>query len=122
MGEAKMSFLVMDGEECNYIWKNLCDLQLIFHPSFSKEGVIDYKTLSNLKNRKKIYVVLDRNLLTSLLKLSRDGYLKNENEMRIIALLMTWIFMNHLLVSPGLALKEYATKINSVISYCWAKK
>lgn len=110
-----MSFLVMDGEECNFIWENVCNLQLIFHPRYSKEGRFDYKTLSEIKNRKKIFLVLDRNLLSSLLKLSRDGYLKDENEMRIIGLLMTWVFMNGFLVSPGLALKEYATRINGLI-------
>jgi len=109
-----MSFLVMDGEEYNFIWETICNLQLIFHPRYSCEGKIDYKALSSLKNNKKIIVMLDRNLLSSLLKLSRDGYLQDENEMRIIALLMTWMIMNNFPASAGLALKEYATKINNV--------
>lgn len=104
----------MEGEECNLIWKTICDLQLIFHPRYSREGEIDYKALLNLKNGKKIIVMLDRNLLSSLLKLSRDGCLKDEKEMRMIALLMTWTSMNNFPVSAGLALKEYATKINDV--------
>jgi hypothetical protein len=110
-----MSLLVMDGEECNFIWKKICDLQLIFHPRYSREGEINYKNLSHLKNSKKIIVMLDRNLLSSLLKLSRNGYLREENEMRIIALLMTWMIMNNFPASAGLALKEYATKINGVV-------
>lgn len=110
-----MSFLVMEGEECNYIWENICDLQLVFHPRYSSEGIFDYKTLSDIKNKKKVYLMLDRNLLSGLLKLSRDGFLKNENEMRIIALLMTWIAMNNFQVSPGLAIKEYATRINGLM-------
>ena len=59
--------------------------------------------------------MLDRNLLSSLLKLSRDSYLKDEQEMRIIALLMTWMVMNNSPASAGLALKENATKINDII-------
>lgn len=86
-----MNFLVMDGEECNFVWESICDSQLIFHPRYSCEGKIDYKAISGLKNKKKFFVMLDRNLLSSLLNISRDGYLKNENEMRIIALLMTWL-------------------------------
>lgn len=109
-----MSFLVMEGEECNFIWETIRDLQLIFHPRYSCEGKIDYKVLSDVKYNKKIFIMLDRNLLSSLLKLSRDGYLKDENEMRIIALLMTWMIMNNFPASAGLALKEYATKINDV--------
>ncbi len=109
-----MSFLIMEGEECNFIWKTVCSLQLIFHPRYSREGKIDYKAISSLKNSKKGYVMFDRNLLSGLLKLSRDGYLKDEMEMRIIALLMTWMIMNNLSASAGLALKEYATNINDV--------
>lgn len=110
-----MSFLVVDAEEHSFIWDSICKLQLIFHPRLSRDGIIDYKTLSTLKYSKKINVLLDRNLLSSLLKLCREGYLKNENEMRIIALLMAWVLMNNFPVSAGLALKEYATKIDDVI-------
>lgn len=110
-----MSFLAMDGEEYNFIWKTMCELQLIFHPWYSPEGEIDFKALSRLKNRKRIIIMLDRNLLSSLLRLSRDGYLKNEEEMRIIALLMIWLIMNNYPASAGLALKELATKINNEI-------
>lgn len=109
-----MSFLVIDGEEYNFIWKTICDLQIIFHPKYSCEGELDYKSLLDLKSGKRIIIMLDRNLLSSLLKLSRDGYLKDENEMRIIALLMTWMIINNFPASAGLALKEYATKINDV--------
>ena len=111
-----MSFLAMDGEECNFIWETITELQLIFHPKFSRDGLIDYKAISTLKYSKKICVMLDRNLLSSLLNLSRDGFLKDEKEMRIIALLMTWVLMNNFPVSAGLALKEYATKIDDVIA------
>ncbi|MGO4185776.1 hypothetical protein AB4Z17_32055 [Paenibacillus sp. TAF43_2] len=107
-----MSFLEMDGEEYSFIWETLCELQIIFHPKYSRDGDIDFKELLDLKNTKKISVMLDRNLLSSLLKLSRDGYLKDEQEMRLIALLMTWLIMNNFPASAGLALKEYATKIN----------
>ncbi|QKS43118.1 hypothetical protein HUB94_01135 (plasmid) [Paenibacillus cellulosilyticus] len=110
-----MSFLVLDDDEYSFIWETLCELQLIFHPSYSREGNIDYKELLHVKNSKRIIVMLDRNLLSGLLKLSRDGYLNDEQEMRIIALLMTWMIMNNFPASAGLALKEYATKINDII-------
>lgn len=110
-----MSCLVMDGEEYNFIWKLVCDLQMIFHPLYSREGKLNYKALLAKKSSKKIIIMLDRQLLSSLLKLSRDGYLKNEKELRITALLMTWMIMNDFPASAGLALKEYATKINDVI-------
>lgn len=84
-----MDFLAMDGEQYSLILETLCNLQIIFHPSYSSEGIIDYKALSYLGNSKKAIIMLDRNLLSSLLRLSRDGYLKDEDEMRIVATLMT---------------------------------
>lgn len=105
-----MNFLALDGEEYNYILETISNLQLVFHPKYSKDGQIDYNELMNIKYYKKVIVLLDRNLLSSLLKLSREGILKDEKEMRIIALLMTWILMNHFPASAGFALKEYANK------------
>lgn len=105
----------MEGEEYSFIWETLSELQLVFHPKYSREGNIDYNSLLSLKNTKKIFVMLDRNFLTSLLKLSRDGYLKNGKEMRIVALLMTWMIMNNFPATAGLALKEYATKVNDAL-------
>ncbi|XID90379.1 hypothetical protein ACF3MZ_17715 [Paenibacillaceae bacterium WGS1546] len=107
-----MSFLVMEDEEYSFIWETLSELQIIFHPKYSPQGNIDYASLLSIKSTKKIFVMLDRNLLSSLLRLSRDGCLKDEKEMRIVALLMTWMIMNNFPASAGLALKEYATKIN----------
>jgi hypothetical protein len=113
--EENMSFLIMEGEEYNLIWEVICNLQLIFHPRYSREGEIDYNGITSLKNSKKICVMLDRNLLSSLLRLSRDGYLKDEKEMRIIACLMTWLIMNKFPASAGLAIKEYANGIGDFI-------
>ncbi|MFU1796762.1 hypothetical protein ACM1RC_23070 [Paenibacillus azoreducens] len=110
-----MSFLVMEGDEVDYIWETICKIQLIFHPKYSREGSISYKEISELKHSKKIIVLLDRNLLSGQLKLARDGFLKDDMEMRIIALLMTWIIMNNFSASAGLALLEYGTKINDSI-------
>ncbi|MBU5672193.1 hypothetical protein KQJ23_10200 [Paenibacillus sp. MSJ-6] len=110
-----MNFLVMEDEEYSFIWETLSELQMVFHPKYSPKGNIDYTSLLTLKNTKKITVMLDRNLLSSLLRLSRDGCLKDEEEMRTVALLMTWMIMNNFPASAGLALKEYATKINDSV-------
>lgn len=110
-----MELLVMNGEEYNFIWKTVCEMQLIFHPKYSQDGIVSYKEISELKRCKKIVVLLDRNLLSSLLKLARNGLLKDDREMKIIGLLMTWIIMNDISASAGLALMEYGTRINDSI-------
>lgn len=45
-----MEILVINGEEYNFIWKMICELQIIFHPRYSPQGEIDFKTLSYVKN------------------------------------------------------------------------
>lgn len=110
-----MSFLVMEGDEVEYIWETICQMQLVFHPKYSPDGALSYNELFELKHNKQIIVLLDRNLLSGLLKLARDGYLKDDIEMRKIALLMTWIIMNNFSASAGLALLEYGTKINDSV-------
>ncbi len=84
----------------------------LFFIHYSQDGEVDYKALLELKRIKNIIVLLDRNLLSSLLNLSRDGFLKDEKEIQIIAILMTWVIMNNFPASAGLALKEYASKFN----------
>jgi len=111
-----MSFMYFNGEELNYIWKSICNVQMVFHPKYSINGNIDFKRLLEIKSNKKVCVLLDRNLLSSLLTLSRDGSLKNEKEMRLIALLMAWALMNDFPISAGLAIKEKATSSKDLLN------
>lgn len=110
-----MSFLILEDNEPQYIWDAIHEMQLVFHPHYAPEGQFDYYKLSTLKYEKNIIVFLDRNLLSSLLKLCEQGVLKNTREMRIIALLMTWALMNQFPISAGMAIKENAIKINDSI-------
>lgn len=109
-----MSILILQDDEPQFIWDTVNDLQLIFHPNIAPEGIFEYESLMDLKHKKNVSIFLDRNLLSSFLKLCKQGYLNNEMEMRIIALLMTWATMHHFSVSPGMAIKENATKINDI--------
>ncbi|POR27076.1 hypothetical protein [Paenibacillus polymyxa] len=110
-----MGSLVMDGEEYNFIWETVSNMQLIFHPKYSQDGAVNYKKISELKRSNKVVLLFDRNLLSGLLKLARNGFLKDKKEMQIIGLIMTWIAMNNISASAGLALMEYGTKINDNI-------
>lgn len=100
----------MDGEEANFVWESMQDLRLIFHPRYAREGRIDYSVLADMRRKKQAFLILDRNLLSGLLALCRHGSLRDENEMRIIGLLMTWVYMNDFVVSGGLAITEVSTK------------
>ena len=108
-----MSFMVLDNDDINFIWESINHLRIVFHPVYAPEGKFNYSELCTLKQKKDVMIFLDRNLLSSLLKLCQNGSLKNEKEMRIIAIIMTWSIMNDLSISAGLALKENAIKAGS---------
>lgn len=105
-----MSFMYLDGEEYEFIWGTISKLQIIFHPRYSPDGQLDHKALIQNKHRYNYIIILDRNMLSSLLHLCKEGSLKDKNEMRLIALLMTWALINNFPISAGLAIKEFANK------------
>lgn len=105
-----MSFLILQDDEPQMIWDALNNSQIVFHPTYGPTGQINYYELQALKRKKDVILFLDRNLLSSLMSLARNGDLKDEIEKRMIALLMLWSQMNQLPVSAGLAIMENASK------------
>lgn len=108
-----MSFMIMDTEEMGWVWEMVGRMQLIFHPRYAAEGQMEYSEMMRLSNKKEILILLDRNLFVGLRDLARYGSLKDEKEMRIIALVMAWALMNNFPIAPGLALKECGTQVKS---------
>lgn len=107
-----MSFLLLENDEPQLIWDAINNAQLVFHPNYAPTGSIDYSELRTLNREKEVILFLDRNLLSSLLSLTKNGDLKDSREKRIIALLMLWSQMNQLPISAGLAIMENASRDN----------
>lgn len=105
-----MSFLLLQDDEPQMIWDALNNAQIVFHPNYGSTGQINYAELQAVKREKEVILFLDRNLLSSLMSLTKNGDLKGEMEKRMIALLMLWSQMNQLPVSAGLAIMENASK------------
>lgn len=110
-----MGILILEDDEPQFIWDTIHKLQLVFHPHYAPEGKFNYHELMELKHNKNVIVFFDRNLLSSLLKLCKQGFLNDEREMRVVALLMTWALMNQFPISPGMAIKENAIKVNDSV-------
>lgn len=108
-----MSFLILEDDEPQKIWDSINNVQLVFHPIYATTGSFNYSEFLNLNREKEVIVFLDRNLLSSLLTLTRNGDLTDDREKRIIALLMLWSQMNELSVSPGIAIMENASRENN---------
>jgi hypothetical protein len=105
-----MSFLFLEDDEPQMIWNAINDAQLVFHPMYAATGSIDYSELRALTREKEVILFVDRNLLSSLLSLTKNGDLKDDTEKRMIALLVLWSQMNQLSISAGLAIMENASK------------
>ncbi|GAA0335055.1 hypothetical protein GCM10008931_28320 [Oceanobacillus oncorhynchi subsp. oncorhynchi] len=103
-----MSYLFLEDDELQMIWDAINNAQLIFHPNHAPIGSVDYSKFQSLNREKNIILFLDRNLLSGLLSLTKNGDLEDDKEKRMIALLMVWCQMNCLSVSAGLAIMENA--------------
>lgn len=108
-----MNFMYLDGKDYEFIWDTVSNLQIVFHPRYSPDGKLDYKALIQNKHKYNYIIILDRNMLSSLLRLCKEGSLKDENEMKVTALLMSWALSNHFTISAGLAIKQFANRTMS---------
>lgn len=99
-----MDFLQIKESELKQITLFLIDTKIIFHPVISPSGFPDF---SNHKGRKSV-LILDRNILTLMIRLLTSGHLKDEYSLKVIGSLMIWAQFNNFIVTSGLALSEYA--------------
>lgn len=99
-----MDFLRIKESELKQITLFLIETKIIFHPIISPIGFPDF---SKHKGRKNV-LILDRNVLTPMIRLLTSGYLKDEYSLKIIGSLMLWAQVNNFSVTSGLALSEYA--------------
>ena len=107
------SFLIVEGEDINFIWDTIQEQQLVFHPTIAPDGKINFEKFYESKTKKPFILFIDRNILSSLLKLCEIGSLKDKGESQIVGLILTWAEMNNISVSAGLAVKERASQLNS---------
>ena len=107
------SFMLLDAEDMNFLWKTIQDQQVVFHPTIAPDGNIDYKKFFASKAQKPFILFVDRNILSSLLKLCERGSLKNKGESQLVGVIMAWAEMNDIAISAGLAVRERASQLHS---------
>lgn len=107
------NFLFVDEEDMSFLWNTIQEQQVILHPSIAPDGRFDYSKFFASKGKKPFILFLDRNILSSLLKLCERGSLKCKEEARLIALIMAWAQLNDISISAGLAVKERAYQLHS---------
>lgn len=104
------SFLIMDDEDVNFIWDNIQQLQIIFHPLIAPDGKFNFEKFFEIKRNKPIILFVDRNILSGLLNFCEKGSLRDKEESQILGVVMTWAEMNDVAISAGLAVQERATQ------------
>ena len=107
------NFLLVDDEDINFIWETIQEQQIVFHPYIAPDGKFDYKKFLSYQHNKPLILIIDRNILSSLLKFCEKGLLKNKAESQIVGLIMAWADLNNIQISAGLAIQERATQLNS---------
>lgn len=97
--------LIYEDHEMDELFSIVNEEKIFFHPKYSINGEIDYKRFLKLKRK---IVILDRNLVSYLLEYAKNGILKSEECMVIIALTMLYCKTNYMQISVGFALQEYS--------------
>ena len=108
-----MDYLILDGEDMEYIWEIIENQQMIFHPQIAPDGKFDYKNFFERKRKKPFILFVDRNILSGLLKFCEQGALKDKGESQLIGIVMTWAKMNDIAISAGPAVQERTTQIKN---------
>lgn len=105
--------IIFDDESINFIWNTIQKQQIIFHPDIAPDGKIKYDVFATTKREKALTLFIDRNILSSLLKFSEIGSLKNKAETQLIGVIMAWTIFNDMPISAGLAIQERASQLHS---------
>ncbi|MFT7034973.1 MAG: hypothetical protein ACJA2S_003493 [Cyclobacteriaceae bacterium] len=101
-----MDILRLKQSELKQITDFINENQLILHPIISPTGYLDF---TSFKGRN-FTVLLDRNLLSYLITLTRTGQLENDKARISISSIMLWSQVNEIALNSGFALVEYANE------------
>lgn len=107
--------MFVDEKDIEFIWSTIQKQQIVFHPKFAPYGAFDYTQFLLSKSKKPFILCIDRNILISLFKFCKNGFLKNEKEARSIGLIMAWSELNQVNLSSGFAIQERASQTQNQV-------
>lgn len=108
-----MKVIKVDLTDIENIKKKVNERRLLFNECICPSGCIDYELLNKTCIHKKKWIILDRNILSSLLMLCENGELQDKKQQEDIGLIMSWSFLNNGIMTSGLGAMEYSTKMNN---------
>lgn len=99
-----MKLVEIKESELKSITLFLIDKKIILHPQISPKGIPDF---SGYEGRNFV-LILDRNILVRILRLVKNGELKDSHSLKIVSCLLAWSEFNNIKLNSSLALIEYS--------------
>lgn len=99
-----MEYLHITTDELKEITIFLNKNKIVHHPFISPSGEMNFRDYQG----RNFTVLIDRNILTQLIKLVSTGELKDDFSRKAISSLMLWAHFNNISINSGIALSEHA--------------
>lgn len=100
-------------EEIQQLNEIISQGQLIFNKTISPNGIVDYELLNGKLDSSEVCILFDRNILSLILELAREGNLKSKRSINLVGLILSWSYIYNLTMISGLAVMEYSTNKQS---------
>jgi len=96
-------------EITQYINTELFSIIPVFHPQYSKDGIITSEVLTILKSlNTEVVIAIDRNILSDILTAVKCGSFKKCRRRKAITAFLYWVGINEFNISPYEGIKEQA--------------
>ena len=105
-----MNLLFFEDNEMDLLIQAVNQYQFIFHPIFAPNGTFTNENVLKLQNpENKIMIIADKNIISPICELAKNGTLKNQERMLKIAVFITFVKSINATITCGLGLMEDET-------------
>lgn len=105
-----MSFLYFEDDELDLLYQAVNNQQICFHPIYAPEGEFTVKSSFELQSDDKdITVIADKNLVSPICEIAKNGTLSDKYRLQKVALFVTWTKYLNARLTCGMGLLENDT-------------
>lgn len=105
-----MSFLYFEDDELDILYQAINNQQICFHPTYAPEGKFSVKDSFQLQSDDKdITVIADKNLVSPICEIAKNGTLTDKHRLQKVALFVTWTKYLNARLTCGIGLLENDT-------------
>ena len=105
-----MSYLYFEDDELDILYQAINNQQICFHPTYAPEGKFTVKVSFELQSGDKdIAVIADKNLVSPICEIAKNGTLSDKHRLQKVALFVTWTKYLNARLTCGIGLLENDT-------------